>query len=202
MLTAKQKLFKRAFDVFFAFIGLVISFLPQVILVVLSSISTKSLGLFSQERVGQFGKIFKLFKIKSMKDVSESESSIAISENKRITNFGKFLRKSKLDELPQLWNVFIGNMSVVGPRPDVKGYADELSEEDKIILSVKPGLTGLATLKFFDEEKLFENQIDIKKYNDEVVWKEKVKLNKEYVKNYSFILDLKIIWKTLLLVIR
>lgn len=115
----------------------------------------------------------------------------------RITSFGRFLRKFKLDEIPQIFNVLFGTMSFVGPRPDVKGYADLLRGEDRIILSVKPGITGPATLKFKDEESLLEKQENPKKYNDEVIWKEKIKINKKYIENWTFIGDVKYILKTI-----
>jgi lipopolysaccharide/colanic/teichoic acid biosynthesis glycosyltransferase len=115
----------------------------------------------------------------------------------RITPLGKFLRKYNFDELPQLFNVLIGDMSFVGPRPDVKGYADKLIGDDRIILSVKPGITGPATLKFKNEDRLLSQQKDPKKYNDTVIWKEKVKINKLYVENWSLLGDLNYIVKTI-----
>ncbi len=101
-----------------------------------------------------------------------------------------------MDEIPQLWNVLIGDMSLVGPRPDVPGYADKLTGEDRLILNVRPGITGPATLKYRDEEQLLARHDDPKKYNDEVIWKDKVEINKEYVKNWSFKNDLRILWDT------
>ncbi len=130
-------------------------------------------------------------------DGNDENLFITIKEDKRITIFGKFLRKFKIDELPQLINVLLGDMSFVGPRPDVKGYADELKGKDRIILRVKPGITGPATLRFKNEEEILANQIDPLKYNDEVIWKEKIKINKNYIENWTLIGDLKFILKTI-----
>lgn len=127
----------------------------------------------------------------------ENGNYITMLNDRRITSFGRFLRKFKLDEIPQIFNVLFGTMSFVGPRPDVKGYADLLRGEDRIILSVKPGITGPATLKFKDEESLLEKQENPKKYNDEVIWKEKIKINKKYIENWTFIGDVKYILKTI-----
>jgi len=128
---------------------------------------------------------------------NNSSSHITIKNDQRITPFGKFIRKYNLDELPQIFNVLKGEMSFVGPRPDVKGYADLLQGNDKIILSLKPGITGPATLAFQNEEELLAKQDKPKQYNDEVLWPKKVTINKEYITNWSLISDLKYIIKTL-----
>jgi lipopolysaccharide/colanic/teichoic acid biosynthesis glycosyltransferase len=117
--------------------------------------------------------------------------------DKSATRFGRFLRRYKLDELPQLFNVLIGTMSFVGPRPDVQGFADTLVGEDRLILIVKPGITGPATLKYKNEEGLLERQKDPEHYNRTIIWVDKVKINKKYVQNYSFYLDLVFILKSL-----
>jgi len=137
-----------------------------------------------------------MLKIRTMTG-EENGNYITMLNDTRITSFGRFLRKFKLDEIPQIFNVLFGTMSFVGPRPDVKGYADLLRGEDRIILSVKPGITGPATLKFKDEESLLEKQENPKKYNDEVIWKEKIKINKKYIENWTFIGDVKYILKTI-----
>lgn len=188
MLTKKQLVTKRLFDILLSFLGLVICFLPITVLMLLATIFTKKSGLFMQERIGQNAKPFTIYKIRSMEGGEE---------DMEVTTFGKFLRSSKLDELPQLYNVLIGDMSLVGPRPDVKGYADELKGEDQIILSVKPGITGPATLKYSNEDALLAKQPDPKEYNDTVIWKDKVEINKEYIKNWSFIQDLNYLIKTI-----
>ncbi|MCF6297585.1 MAG: sugar transferase [Flavobacteriaceae bacterium] len=184
------------FDIFFSFIGLIFLFVPILILVIFATVSTKKLGLFTQQRVGIDAQLFTMYKIRTMKG-KELGESIATLNRDRITSFGHFLREFNLDELPQLFNVLIGNMSLVGPRPDVIGYADKLVGKDKIILSVKPGITGPATLKFKNEEKLLINQSNQKKYNDEVIWIEKVKINKQYIENWTLLYDIECIIKTI-----
>jgi hypothetical protein len=120
-----------------------------------------------------------------------------IVNDPRITRIGRLLRKTKLDELPQLVHVLFGQMSFVGPRPDVPGYADKLKGEDRVILSVRPGITGPATLKYRDEEALLAAQDDPERYNNEVLWPDKVRLNRQYVQNWSFWTDIRLILKTL-----
>jgi len=208
MLSNKQKFYKRCFDIIVSFICLIIAIIPIIILVVLASFSTNKFGIFVQKRVGYKGKLFRFYKIRSMKSVGliptkNNESyllevnHITINGDRRITKLGKFLRRFKLDELPQLVNVLIGNMSFVGPRPDIKGYADELKGEDRIILTVRPGITGPATLKYRNEEMILSKQRNPVKYNKEVIWKDKIKLNKEYINNWSFKADITCMFKTL-----
>lgn len=194
-LNNSQKMLKRLFDLFFSFIGILIFFVPILLLIALSTISTGKFGLYTQLRVGKHAKTFTMFKIRTMKG-NDDGLFITLKNDKRITPIGKFLRKFKLDELPQLFNVLMGNMSLVGPRPDVVGYADKLVGDDRIILNVKPGITGPATLKFKNEEELLAKQIDPLQYNDEVIWKEKIKINKKYIKNWTLKGDLKFILRT------
>lgn len=195
-LNNRQLLLKRLFDLFFSILGLFLLIVPILIFIAISTISIRKFGLYTQKRVGQYGKIFTILKIRTMLGDEESDH-ITVKNDFRITPFGKFLRHFKLDELPQLMNVLVGQMSLVGPRPDVKGYADKLIGEDRIILSVKPGITGPATLLFRDEESLLEKQENPKKYNDEVIWKEKIRINKSYIENWTFIGDVKCILKTI-----
>lgn len=176
-------------------IGLVVMVIPTIILIAVSTISFNKFGLFIQTRIGLKGKAFSIYKIRSMENDEESDS-MTLANDVRINSFGRFLRRSKLDEIPQLWNVLCGDMSLVGPRPDVPGYADQLKDEDQIILSVRPGITGPATLKYRNEEQILAVQKNPKKYNDEVIWKDKVEINKAYVKNWSFKNDLRILWDT------
>ncbi len=164
---------------------------------ILATIDTRKNGFFIQERVGKDGKLFRVIKIRTMRDMPHIDTSVTKEDDPRITYLGRFWRKTKIDELPQLINVLLGQMSFVGPRPDVPGFADQLTGEDRIILTVRPGITGPATLKFRDEEKLLAQQKDPEKYNREVIWPEKVRLNREYVENYSFWQDLKCIWQTI-----
>jgi len=178
---------KRLFDLFFALLGIVISVLLLFILYILASIDTKQNGIFSQKRIGQFGTPFTIYKIRTF----------GLSEEKPISKLGAFLRNSKLDELPQLWNIVIGNMSFVGPRPDIAGYYDVLEGENRKILELKPGLTSLASIKYSKEELLLEQQENPLNYNDTVIFPDKVKMNLEYYYSNSVFIDVKIIWKTI-----
>jgi len=191
-----QKLIKRLFDLFFSFIALIIIAIPLIILFVLSTISTRKLGLYSQNRIGLNGQPFVMYKVRSMKEGDES-IGITLKNDSRITVFGKFLRRFKLDELPQFWNVLIGDMSLVGPRPDIPGYADQLITEDRIILSVRPGITGPATIKYQNEETILAVQPDPVTFNNTVIWKDKIEINKEYIKNWSLKGDIKYILQTI-----
>ncbi|MGA9271412.1 MAG: sugar transferase [Lutimonas sp.] len=195
MLTQKGILIKRSFDVFLSFSGLLLFFLPIIILIVASTISFNKFGLFRQVRIGLNGKKFWILKIRSMEDDEESDS-LTLENDPRINNYGRFLRKTKMDELPQLWNVLIGDMSLVGPRPDVPGYADKLTGEDRVILSVRPGITGPATLKYRSEEQILAAQKNPKEYNDKVIWKDKVEINKNYVKNWTLKNDIRVLFDT------
>ena len=190
MLSLKQRILKRILDIFISLIGIIIFIIPIFILVILSTIINKEFGIFTQKRIGINANPFFILKIKSMK----------IGNEKNITPFGKFIRKTKLDELPQLFNVFIGKMSIVGPRPDIEGYADKLEGNNRKILNVKPGITSEATILFRNEDEILSNQKDPVNYNDNVLWPQKVKLNIQYVENYSIINDFKIILKTLKLI--
>ncbi|NLP58836.1 sugar transferase [Lutibacter sp. B1] len=190
-LTFNQKVIKRVFDFIFSFSGILIVGWFIILLIFLASVDTKKFGLFVQKRVGYRGKLFNIYKIRTYKEEKG---------NLKTTFFGKFLRNTKLDELPQLFNVLLGNMSFVGPRPDVVGFADELKGENRLILLVKPGITGPATLYFKNEEIVLESQKNPDKYNEQVIWPKKVELNLNYVKNYSFKRDLRYILKTIGLV--
>jgi len=188
---------KRIFDICSAIFGLF--FLSPLFLVIILLIKIKMPGptFFIQYRVGKDAKLFKMVKFRTMK-INHSGSSISIKGESRITQFGAILRKYKLDELPELWNVLIGDMSFVGPRPDVPGYADMLKNGDRLLLTFKPGITGAASLKYANEEELLAMQEDPIKFNDEILYPEKVRININYIKNWSFLLDLKIIFFTLI----
>ena len=153
--------------------------------------------LFKQKRVGRHGKLFTMYKFRSM-TVSHSGSSVSVAGEARITPLGATLRRSKLDELPELWNVMIGEMSIVGPRPDVPGYADKLQGEDRRILELRPGITGPASLKYRNEEELLAKVENPVEYNDTVIFPDKVRINLYYLDHYSFIDDMHIILCTLL----
>lgn len=188
---------KRLFDICAALFGLV--FLAPLFLVTIILIKIKMPGpaFFIQHRVGKDAVFFKMVKFRTMM-INHGGSSISIKGENRITPLGAILRKYKLDELPELWNVLKGDMSFVGPRPDVPGYADMLKDDDRLLLTFKPGVTGAASLKYSNEEELLAIQEDPIKFNDEVLYPEKVRININYIKNWSFGLDLKIIIYTLL----
>ena len=189
---------KSIFDRTASFFGLI--FLFPILIIVGILIRIKMPGgpvIFKQRRVGRHGKLFTMYKFRSM-TVSHSGSSVSVRGENRITPLGAKLRKYKLDELLELWNVLIGDMSFVGPRPDVPGYADKLEGDDRRMLLLKPGITGPASLKYRDEEELLAEQENHQKYNDEVLFPDKVRINIEYLDNWSFWNDIKIIIYTIL----
>lgn len=188
---------KWIFDRVASFFGLL--FLWPILLVVAILIRVKMPGgpvIFTQKRVGKDGKLFTMYKFRSMM-VGHGGSSVSVAGETRITPLGAKLRKFKLDELPELWNVLIGDMSFVGPRPDVPGYADKLTGSDRAVLKLKPGITGPASLKYRSEEEILARQSDPIRYNDEVIYPDKVRININYMKHWSFLLDLKIIIYTI-----
>ena len=164
----------------------------------IATLDTRSNGLFTQKRVGKDGRLFTVVKLKTMRPTRAPGTTITQSHDPRITPFGRFFRKTKLDELPQLWNVLKGDMSFVGPRPDVPGYADRLEGEARLLLSVRPGITGPATLAYRDEEAILAVQRDPERYNDEVIYPDKVRINLEYIRNWSLMGDLRYIWQTVM----
>ncbi|MDR1877336.1 MAG: sugar transferase [Flavobacteriaceae bacterium] len=188
-----MKISKMILDYVLAFCCLVILIVPLFLLFILTSLDTGKNGIFVQKRIGKDGKSFYLYKLRTMKG---SYASSITTSKMHITSLGKFLRKYKLDELPQLINIIKGDMSWVGPRPDISGYADKLTGEDRIILSVRPGITGPAQLKYRNEEKIISQVEDPEEYNDRVLWKDKVEINKEYIKNWSLSGDIKYLFKT------
>lgn len=189
---------KSVFDFAASLVGLLILF--PFLLIVALLIKIRMPGgpvLFTQKRVGKGGRLFTMYKFRSM-TVSHSGSSVSIKGESRITPFGNLLRTYKIDELPELWNVLRGDMSLVGPRPDVPGYADRLQGKEREILKLKPGITGPASLKYRKEEELLAQQADPHRYNDEILFPDKVRINLNYLKHRSFGLDIKIIIYTLL----
>lgn len=189
---------KRAFDVVCAAIGLILFGWLILLAWGIMTLDTGCNGMFVQVRVGRYGRLFKVYKIRTMRPDRLLDSTVTTSRDPRITRIGRMMRRLKLDELPQLFNVLIGDISLVGPRPDVPGYADTLSGEDRLVLSVRPGLTGPATLKYRDEETLLASVADPERYNREVIYPDKIAINKDYVRNYSFLRDLRYILRTLL----
>lgn len=216
---------KWLFDRFVSFIGLLI--LWPIILITAILVKIKMPGgpaFFVQKRVGKDGKLFNCHKFRSM-TVSHNGSTVSVAGDSRITPFGAKLRHYKIDELPGLWDVLIGNMSFVGPRPDVPGYADKLTGDDRDVLKLRPGITGPATLKYRVEDEMiaefveqikagkneqvskFDNVPDFSKmsdqeiavwYNDNIIYPDKVRLNCYYYRNYSFIKDIQMIFATVL----
>ncbi len=188
---------KYIFDRLVSFLALLVIW--PLLLLISAMIKLKMPGgpvLFSQERVGKDGKTFILYKFRTM-EVGHSGSSVSVAGESRITPFGAKLRRTKIDELPELWNVLTGDMSFVGPRPDVRGYADRLAGEDREILRLRPGITGPASLKYRDEENLLALQENPQEYNDTVIYPDKVRINLYYLRHYSFAIDIKIIFCTI-----
>ncbi|MFD2916277.1 sugar transferase [Psychroserpens luteus] len=194
MISKHQLIQKRIFDLTASLLLLPILIVPIIVLVIASTLDTIQFGVFTQVRIGQHAKPFKIFKIRTLK----SEEHLLGHLNMSATRLGRFLRHYKLDELPQIFNVIIGEMSFVGPRPDIVGFADELRGEDCIVLKVKPGITGPATLKYRNEEDILSKQPNPENYNRTIIWKDKVEINKKYVQNWSFYLDLSFLIKSLI----
>ena len=214
---------KYLFDRIVAFFGLL--FLWPLLLIVALLIKKQMPGpvLFVQKRVGKGGKVFNCHKFRSMK-VDHGGSTVSVAGETRITPLGSKLRKYKVDELPGLWDVFIGKMSFVGPRPDVPGYADLLEDSDRDVLKLRPGITGPASLKYRDEEEMIAQfvgkvkkrdlsilnqykEVDFTRmtdeqiaiwYNDNIIYPAKVRINCYYYHNYSFIKDIQMIFATIL----
>jgi len=186
LITTAQLQFKRLFDFIFILLLLPIIIVPLTILIIGAAIDVGRFGWFQQARVGQHGKLFKMYKIRTLKAGAHYLGYL----DQSASAYGRFLRRTKLDELPQLFNVLFGQMSFVGPRPDVPGFADVLTGDDRMILIVKPGVTGPATLKYRDEERILALQSDPETYNRTIIWVDKVEINKKYVQNWSFFLDL------------
>lgn len=211
-------IFKFVFDRVMALLGLFL--LWPVILLIAILIKVKMPGssvFFRQKRVGKDGIIFNICKLRTMIDAGNATwSSVSIAGEARITTLGATLRKYKIDAIPELWNVFKGDMSFVGPRPDVPGYADRLQGEDRVVLKMRPGITGPASLKYRREEEmlaLIQSELkekgelrnerwgvvhSIQEYNDKVIYPDKVRLNIYYYKHYSFVKDLQMILCTVL----
>jgi lipopolysaccharide/colanic/teichoic acid biosynthesis glycosyltransferase len=180
---------KRLFDIILSLLCLVITGWIILFFYVAIILTTGQNGFFLQERIGRYGKKFTIFKLKSMADTPFG---------KKISPIGTFIRKYKIDEFPQFLNILIGDMSFVGPRPDVAGYYDALQGEERCLLELRPGLTGPATIKYAREEELLSGKEDPIYYNDNVIFPDKVNLNMMYYKNRSFFLDLKLLFNTFL----
>lgn len=187
---------KRLFDVVLAVVLLILTWWVIVIAVIAASIDTRRPGLFTQTRIGKDGAPFTLYKVRTMREVPGFDTVVTTDHDPRITTLGRSLRKTKIDELPQLLNVVRGDMSFVGPRPDVSGFADLLDGEDRIVLSIRPGITGPATLKYRDEERLLAGVNDPESYNRDVIFPDKVAINRHYIENYSLGADIRYLFDT------
>lgn len=212
MLSRTESGLKRATDLILSVLGLLCTFWIIAIAWVLATIDCRANGFFIQTRIGYRGKRFKVIKIRTMRvtdpDQTDEEfdgplikidgkwTTVTTANDPRVTRLGRFWRRTKIDELPQLVNVLLGHMSLVGPRPDVPGFADLLEGEDRIVLSVRPGITGPATLKYRNEEELLAAVEDPEIYNRDVIFPDKVRLNREYVQNWSFWGDIRYLLKT------
>ena len=189
---------KYVFDRVAALLGLLLIWWLLIVVAIL--IKVKMPGgpaLFRQTRIGRHGKPFTIYKFRTM-TVGHGGSSVSVSGESRITPLGAVLRKYKIDELPELWNVLVGDMSFVGPRPDVPGYADRLQGDDREVLELRPGITGPASLKYRNEEELLAAVDNPQEYNDTVIYPDKVRINRYYLHNYSFVSDIKMIVCTVL----
>ena len=202
---------KHLFDRIVSFVGLLLIWPLLLVIALLVRLKIGRPVFFVQERIGKDGKPFKIHKFRTM-EVGGDESPVSIAGEERITPLGAKLRHYKLDELPELWDVLIGNMSFVGPRPDVPGYADKLEGDDRDVLKLRPGITGPATLKYRLEDEMIAEYIAKKQqegdlrdaqtiaveYNDTVIYPDKVRLNCYYYRNYSFWMDIKMLFATVL----
>lgn len=193
----------RFFDIIFSIIGLVILSPIFTVLYLLIRIESQGGGFYSQERIGKNGKPFKLYKFRSMRIGSDKKGLITIGEkDNRITKTGFILRKYKLDELPQLWNVFIGDMSLIGPRPEVKKYTDLYTEEQKQVLQVRPGITDWASIKYVDENKILGEAKDPDEAYVNLIMPNKIKLNMVYIQHQTLGEYFKIIFTTFKEIVR
>jgi lipopolysaccharide/colanic/teichoic acid biosynthesis glycosyltransferase len=184
-----KPILKRFFDILFSGLALFLFFWVLIVAWITAVIDTRTNGIFTQERIGQYGRRFKIYKLRTI----QMESQTGEFE---VSRLGRVLRNYKLDELPQLFNVLKGEMSIVGPRPDIAGYYDVLEGESRKILELKPGLTSLASLKYYNEDELLDKQAFPLLYNDTVLFPDKVQLNLYYYYHHSFCDDLKIIVAT------
>lgn len=197
-MTNSQRMVKRVFDLVIATFGVVI--VSPIIFVgwIAAALSTGANGFFVHRRVGMHGKLIPVLKLRTMREVEGVTTTVTAQNDVRITPIGSILRRSKIDELPQLLNVIAGHMSLVGPRPDMQEFADALEGDERIVLSIRPGITGPATLAYRKEEQILAEVDDPIAYNHDVIWPEKVKLNCEYIKNYSLSKDIFYIWQTVI----
>ena len=189
-LSRRQRAAKRLFDLTASLVLLLV--LGPAILLLAAAVRLTSRGpaFFRQSRIGLHGQPFLIRKLRTMSHAHGDANVVTAAGDARVTPFGRLLRRAKLDEWPQLWNIVKGEMSFVGPRPDVPGYADRLEGEDRRVLELRPGITGPATLYFRHEEAILAAQKDPTRYNDEVVYPAKVRMNLEYMRRWTFARDI------------
>lgn len=198
VLSLRQRAVKRTFDLVVATVLLVVTWPIILLAVAVATVDTRAPGLFRQSRVGRHGELFSLYKVRTMRPTAQIATTVTVRGDTRITTLGAMLRRTKIDELPQLINVLRGDMSLVGPRPDVPGFADLLVGEDRVILSVRPGITSPAALAYRDEEALLSSIDDPEGYNREVIWPDKVRINRAYLQCYRVNTDLHVLLATVL----
>lgn len=190
---------KRLFDILFSLMVLSLFFPFGILIALLILISSPGGVFFRQERIGLHGKPFRLFKFRSMRRDSEKSGTLTVGmKDSRITKIGVFIRKFKLDEFPQFINVLVGNMSVVGPRPEVKEFVDLYTEEQKKVLEVKPGITDYASIAYFNENEILAKSNNPRETYIKEVMPDKIKINQKYLNNPTLIHDFRIIWKTII----
>jgi lipopolysaccharide/colanic/teichoic acid biosynthesis glycosyltransferase len=194
---------KRVFDIICSLL-ILFFFLPFGLVIALLIVFESRGGVFyRQTRVGRFGKQFRLWKFRTMRPNSDKLGTLTVGmRDPRITNVGYFIRKTKLDEFPQFLNVLLGEMSIVGPRPEVQEYVDLYSEDQRQILKVRPGITDFASLEYFKENELLGKADDPKKTYIEEIMPAKIELNMKYLKNPGIVQDVRIMWRTFLKIIR
>jgi len=188
---------KRLLDFSASLVGLLLTGWIIVLAALVARFETGEPGIFVQSRIGRHGRPFDLYKIRTMKSTAGKATTVTTRDDPRITKSGRFFRTTRIDELPQLYNVLIGEMSLVGPRPDVAGFADRLEGAERAILSLRPGITGPATLAYRDEEALLAAVDDPEAYNRDVVFPDKVRINLDYIRQYSLAGDFRYIFRTL-----
>jgi lipopolysaccharide/colanic/teichoic acid biosynthesis glycosyltransferase len=188
---------KRLVDFAAALIGLLLTGWIIAIAALIARLETGEPGIFVQARVGRHGRMFGVYKVRTMRSAGGDATTVTTRNDPRITKSGRIFRRTRIDELPQLFNVLVGDMSLVGPRPDVAGFADRLEGTDRAILSLRPGITGPATLAWRDEEALLAGVEDPEAYNRDVVYPDKVRINLDYIRHYSLAGDFRYIFRTL-----
>lgn len=202
-MTKSSKISKRIFDILFSSIGLILISPILLVISIIIKITSEGPILFKQVRVGKDNKDFKILKFRTMiVDADKKGLKITVKDDPRITKIGKFLRKTKLDELPQLFNVLLGDMSFVGPRPEVRKYVDLYTEEQKQVLSVRPGITDLASIKYRNENELLDQSSNPEETYINEIMPSKLKINLDYVKNINLVNDIKLILLTIKTVIK